>query len=95
MAGLGARNKYSAPLNELNDLSREERVRISRVSYVCPFSILRFQDFDPLADHRVPRIADREDDYRAKRRQMVLSPGARHDPFDTGKNTLFLLGFNL
>uniref|UniRef100_X2B439 Splicing factor 3B subunit 1 domain-containing protein n=1 Tax=Capitella teleta TaxID=283909 RepID=X2B439_CAPTE len=74
-AGLGTKNKYSAPLNILNDLSREEK------------------DFDPLADHRVPRIADREDEYRAKRRHMVLSPGARHDPFDAGKNLLYFFLF--
>lgn len=46
-----------------------------------------FQDFDPFAEHRVPKIADREDEYRARRRQMIISPD-RHDPFADGKFSL-------
>ena len=38
---------------------------------------------DPLAERRVPTIADREDEYRAIRRSMVISP-ERHDPFLEG-----------
>lgn len=41
------------------------------------------QDFEPFAETRRPTIADREDDYRAKRRQMVISP-ERHNPFEVG-----------
>lgn len=37
-----------------------------------------------MAEHRVPRITDREDEYRAHRRMMVISP-ERHDPFAMGK----------
>ena len=33
-----------------------------------------------MAESRVPRIADRENDYQMKRRQMIISP-ERHDPF--------------
>ena len=36
-----------------------------------------------MADHRVPKIADREDEYRARRRQMIISP-ERFDPFAHG-----------
>ena len=39
-----------------------------------------FQDFDPMAESRIPRVADRENDYQMKRRQLVISP-ERHDPF--------------
>lgn len=35
-------------------------------------------------EHRIPKIADREDDYRAKRRNVIFSP-ARFDPFAGGK----------
>ena len=42
-----------------------------------------FQDFDPMAEHRIPKIADREDEYRARRRQMIISP-ERYDPFAQG-----------
>lgn len=48
------------------------------------------QDYDPFAEHRVPKIADREDEYRARRRQMIISPD-RHDPFADGKLIVFTL----
>ena len=41
------------------------------------------QDYDPLADHRVSKISDREDEYRARRRNMIISP-ERYDPFAEG-----------
>jgi len=41
------------------------------------------KDHDPMAAHKRPTIADREDDYRARRRNMVLSPD-RTDPFMDG-----------
>ncbi|KAF0294033.1 Splicing factor 3B subunit 1 [Amphibalanus amphitrite] len=44
------------------------------------------QDYDPFADRRRPTIADREDEYRARRRQMVISP-ERLDPFADGGKT--------
>lgn len=41
------------------------------------------KDYDPFADRRVPRIADREDQYRAQRRKLMISP-ERVDPFADG-----------
>jgi hypothetical protein len=41
------------------------------------------QDFDPFADRRRPTIADREDEYRQKRRKLMISP-ERVDPFAEG-----------
>uniref|UniRef100_A0A8C4NN35 Splicing factor 3B subunit 1 n=2 Tax=Eptatretus burgeri TaxID=7764 RepID=A0A8C4NN35_EPTBU len=41
---------------------------------------------DPFAEHRAPRIADREDEYRARRRQLIISP-ERVDPFADGGKT--------
>ncbi|XP_022647565.1 splicing factor 3B subunit 1-like isoform X1 [Varroa jacobsoni] len=42
--------------------------------------------YDPFADKRVPRIADREDEYRAQRRNRQISP-ERTDPFADGGKT--------
>ena len=36
-----------------------------------------------MAQYKRPTIADREDEYRARRRQMIISP-ARPDPFAGG-----------
>ena len=38
------------------------------------------QDFDPMAEHRAPRVGDRDDEYKARRRNLIISP-ERHDPF--------------
>lgn len=40
-------------------------------------------DFDPFADRRRPTIAEKEDEYRQKRRRLVISPD-RVDPFADG-----------
>ncbi|KAI0237839.1 Splicing factor 3B subunit 1 [Lamellibrachia satsuma] len=58
-------------------------------TYTAPLNILNDiakegQDFNPLEDRRIPRISDREDDYRARPRQMIISP-ERHDPFAGGR----------
>lgn len=41
------------------------------------------EEADPFADRRRPTIADREDEYRQKRRRLVISP-ERADPFADG-----------
>lgn len=41
------------------------------------------EDFDPFADRRRPTIAEKEDEYRQKRRRLVISP-ERADPFADG-----------
>jgi len=41
------------------------------------------ENVDPFAEHRRPTIADREDEYRAKRRKQIISP-ERADPFADG-----------
>lgn len=41
------------------------------------------EEQDPFADRRRPTIADREDEYRQKRRRFVISP-ERADPFADG-----------
>lgn len=63
-----------------------------RQSFTAPAAILKEtigEDFDPFAEHRRPTIADREDEYRAKRRKMVISP-ERVDPFAEGNFISFV-----
>ncbi|KAG7307615.1 Splicing factor 3B subunit 1 [Plutella xylostella] len=70
-----------------------ENVPISRKGsgYTAPASLLNDiaqsdKDYDPFADKRRPTIADREDEYRQKRRRMIISP-ERMDPFAEGGKT--------
>ena len=64
-----------------------------RSNFSAPQAILREtqreaekDDVDPFAAHQRPKIIDREDEYRAKRLQQVISP-ARIDPFANGGAT--------
>lgn len=46
--------------------------------------IMISQDHDPFAEHRVPRVTDRDNEYQAARRpRMQISP-ERFDPFAPG-----------
>jgi len=36
-----------------------------------------------MAEHRAPRVGDRDDEYKARRRNLIISP-ERHDPFAGG-----------
>lgn len=47
------------------------------------------QDHDPLAENRVSRVIDREDEYRRRYRKAVISP-ERADPFLEGQYSFFL-----
>ncbi|XP_067641774.1 splicing factor 3B subunit 1 [Eurosta solidaginis] len=62
-----------------------------RTTYTAPTSVLKDvtqskEDVDPMADRRRPTIADREDEYRQKRRRIIISP-ERADPFADGGKT--------
>lgn len=48
------------------------------------FTLQSDKDFDPFADRRRPTIAEREDEYKQKRRKMIISP-ERVDPFADGE----------
>nr|CAG4648472.1 EOG090X00GC [Polyphemus pediculus] len=59
-----------------------------RQTFTAPANILNEvvgEDYDPLPGRRAP-IAEREDEYRAKRMKMVISP-ERVDPFAEGGKT--------
>jgi len=53
----------------------------------CAYGLLTnsfaLQDFDPMAEHRVPKIVDRENQYKKHRLDMIISPD-RYDPFADG-----------
>lgn len=51
------------------------------------------KDYDPFADRRRATIADREDEYRQKRRRLIISP-ERVDPFADGE-CFYLNYFNI
>ncbi|RUS90026.1 hypothetical protein EGW08_002213 [Elysia chlorotica] len=77
--------------DEADDDDDVTQVYQKKSSYTAPLNLLHEaandQDFDPMADHRAPKITDREDEYRAaRRRQMIISP-ARYDPFAQGGKT--------
>lgn len=67
-----------------------------KASYTAPAALLNDvplaqKDYDPFAEHRVPRITDREDSYRQRRLKMIISP-ERHDDFAEGGKTPDVLG---
>lgn len=91
------RTTYTAPKSILKDVIKQVRtdismfrfIRIDLVKHLQLYLTLFFysqsekDDEDPFADRRRPTIADREDEYRQKRRRFVISP-ERVDPFADG-----------
>lgn len=57
-------------------------------------SMFVFQEYDPLADRRPQKIADREDEYKAIRRRMIISP-ERYDPFAEGRYSQMMSMFTV
>uniref|UniRef100_A0A8D8TJV7 Splicing factor 3B subunit 1 n=1 Tax=Cacopsylla melanoneura TaxID=428564 RepID=A0A8D8TJV7_9HEMI len=60
-----------------------------RSGYTAPAALLNDiaqseKDYDPFADKRQKTIAEKEDEYRAMRRRMIISP-ERVDPFAEGR----------
>ena len=80
--------QYGPSGDILQNIPNIDRVRRSLFRFQRPFELLRLflQNFDPLAEHRRPTIADRENDYQKKRRMVVgaISP-ERVDYFADGK----------
>ena len=60
----------------------------ARMSFTAPQNLLAENEkegehVDPMEAHRASRVSDREDEYKARRRQRIISP-ERHDPFAAG-----------
>ncbi|XP_046992506.1 splicing factor 3B subunit 1 [Schistocerca americana] len=62
-----------------------------RAGYTAPAALLNDvaqseKDYDPFAERRRPTVAEKEDEYRQRRRHMIISP-ERADPFAEGGKT--------
>lgn len=93
--GGGGKSKYEgyvtsiAANDEVDDEEEDVGFTQKRTGLGAPVALLNDvaqadKDYDPFADRRRPTIADREDEYRQKRRKMIISP-ERIDPFADGK----------
>jgi hypothetical protein len=66
---------------------------VNVVSWNSVFLIFQAEkDYDPFAERRRPTVAEKEDEYRQKRRMMIISP-ERVDPFAEGLSTSPQLAF--
>lgn len=85
------RTSYTAPKSILKDVIQQVSCQQLSIFINQMIDILNFrfrfqsekEDFDPFADRRRPTIAEKEDEYRQKRRRFVISP-ERVDPFADG-----------
>lgn len=91
------RTTYTAPKNVLKDVIQQVSDIDKIISCRISANNARFQgekeDFDPFAERRRPTIAEKEDEYRQKRRRFVISP-ERADPFADGLYSLFIIFFS-
>ncbi|KRT83674.1 hypothetical protein AMK59_3699, partial [Oryctes borbonicus] len=95
--GGGGKSKYEgyvtsiAANDEVDDEDEDVGFSQKRSGLGAPVALLNDvaqsdKDYDPFADRRRATIADREDEYRQKRRRMIISP-ERVDPFADGGKT--------
>ncbi|XP_046846232.1 splicing factor 3B subunit 1-like [Xenia sp. Carnegie-2017] len=78
----------SIPTNEAeeddDDYSASALGQGKRARYTAPVALLndipQGEQYNAFAEHKQPTIAEREDEYRARRRAMIISP-ERNDPF--------------
>lgn len=66
------------------DLLYAVREVTCKIFLIVVFYLQSDKDFDPFADRRRQTIAEKEDEYRQKRRKMIISP-ERVDPFADGE----------
>jgi splicing factor 3B subunit 1 len=91
-------SKYDGYVTSIavNDEMEDEEDIVSlsqskRPGYTAPAALLNDvaqaeKDYDPFAERRRPTVAEKEDEYRQKRRMMIISP-ERVDPFAEGGKT--------
>ena len=78
-----------APASYLNDVVDQVRHTFDHPDHVLTVISIPIQDHDPLAENRVSRVIDREDEYRRRYRKAVISP-ERADPFLEGQYLPFV-----
>ncbi|XP_060636999.1 splicing factor 3B subunit 1 isoform X1 [Anolis sagrei] len=74
-----------------DDYSSTSLLGQKKPGYHAPVALLNdipqsTEQYDPFAEHRPQKIADREDEYKNRRRMMIISP-ERLDPFADGGKT--------
>lgn len=77
---------FGAPLALINDVSRVRKCETfpAELSINFDFRQQNEPDYDPFEARRVKTVGEKEDEYRQKRRNQILSP-ERIDPFADGK----------
>jgi splicing factor 3B subunit 1 len=79
---------FRAPASYLSDVVDQVSYFVIDTKMHTNISSL-LQDHDPLAENRVSRVIDREDEYRRRYRKAVISP-ERADPFLEGQYHIIL-----
>ncbi|KAJ9601099.1 hypothetical protein L9F63_000734, partial [Diploptera punctata] len=92
----GGGNKYDRYVTSIaandevdDDDDLASMAQTKRPGYTAPAALLNDvaqseKDYDPFAERRRPTVAEREDEYK-RRRRMIISP-ERNDPFAEGIN---------
>ncbi len=84
-----SRRPFSTSSAPLNDIAKVEFIQlflvfsISTIYLLCYSYLQSDTVYDPFAERRQKTIAEKEDEYRAIRRRMIISP-ERVDPFAEG-----------
>lgn len=82
------RSSVNAPTSIFKDVVDEVSIASDCFELNCgltAISVIHFkQDHDPLAGNRVPRVIDREDEYRRRRLNNAFLSPSRGDPFLDG-----------
>ncbi|CAH0385050.1 unnamed protein product [Bemisia tabaci] len=92
--GTGKYEGYVTSIAANDEVDEDEYDPVSfskRPGYTAPAALLNDivqseKDYDPFADRRQKTVAEKEDEYRAMRRRMIISP-ERIDPFAEGGKT--------
>lgn len=85
-----------APLAFFADIARvSNKIKSKMISNANEIiSIQSEPEYDPFAERRPKTVGEKEDEYRQKRRKLVISP-ERVDPFADGKFLSFIFSFLL
>lgn len=85
---------FGAPIALINEAARVSNSETFNVELLTKFNFHQQNepDYDPFENRRVKTVGEKEDEYRQKRRNQILSP-ERIDPFADGKcrTTIFSL----
>lgn len=77
---------FNAPISFIKEITRVSLITFSNYKQMCNLFINQQNEpeYDPFEDRRQKTVGEKEDEYRARRRKLVISP-ERVDPFADGK----------